>query len=375
MVNFKKLVAILCSATMVLGAPITAFATEPTTTPGTGNIVAYSIDTVTVPTEMKVSFNPQGWTIYYDDTDDTGTTKQIVSLNYAVSSMATMDRKFTVSFTASGTPGDTGSPVVFVNSADEVAPKTESNPNGAELGEFKVYLAVAGATDKVTESRDGTAFEISSGAANITGALLADVTMTPATDGLEAFVANTDGAESSIAFKLGKATYELKDDAHPSFDTTQTDFAGMVQPATLGDIVGFTFTGAMNSNADWTKANLSAISIEPEYEFEDVDGTEEEVASAGYNQITTVPTEDTYKMVIKNGTCTYRFATAPTGTITALTVDGKNMLAAVTAGNVSYANGTLTFNATATTNMSLATGSHTVKVTIGNTAKTLTVGN
>lgn len=288
MVNFKKLVAILCSATMVIGASVTAFAADPpspSSQPGTGNIVAYSIDTVTVPTTLKVSFNPQGWTIYRDDDDADGTTDQIVSLNYAVSSMATMNRKFTVSFEASGTPGSEGDPVVFVDSAEKAAPKTADNPDGAEFGELKLYLATAGGQALVTESRDGTAFAVTDGETNITADLLADVTLAAATGGNQVFVAGEDKAESEIAFSLGKATYELKDDAHPSFDTTQDDFKEMVQPATLGEIVGFTFTGAMNTNADWTKANLSAIAITPTYEFDDADGTEEAITGGAKNQI------------------------------------------------------------------------------------------
>jgi hypothetical protein len=288
MVNFKKLVAILCSATMVIGASVTAFAADPpapSSQPGTGNIVAYSIDTVTVPTTLKVSFNPQGWTIYKDANDTTGTTAQIVSLNYAVSSMATMNRKFTVSFEASGTPGSTGDPVVFVDSADKAAPKTDDNPDGAEFGELKLYLATAGGQALVTESRDGTAFAVTDGVANITTDLLADVTLTPATGGNQVFVAGEDKAESEIAFKLGKAEYQLKADAHPSFDTTQEAFKTMVEPKKLGEIVGFTFTGAMNTNADWTKANLSAIAITPTYEFDDADGTEEDITGGGKNQI------------------------------------------------------------------------------------------
>jgi len=288
MSNFKKVMAVLCSATMIFGSTVTAFATDPepaTIAAGTGNIIAYSVDTVTVPTAVKISFNPNKWKVYLDADDATGTSNQIVSLNYGVSSMATMDRKITVSFEAAATGSGTGSPVVFVDSAAKAAPKTDENPDGAEFGEYKLYLAVAGGAAKITAARDETAFAIADGVSNVAAGKLADVTMTAATGGAQAFVKGETKTETAIAFKLGKATYELKSDAHPTFETTQAQFAAMVQPKTLGDIVGFTFTGAMNEDADWTKANLKAIAITPTYELADADTTEVEITDGGYNQI------------------------------------------------------------------------------------------
>jgi len=288
MVNFKKAVAILCSATMIVAAPITAFAADdPVIAAGTGNIVAYSATTVTVPTEIQVSFNPQKWPIYLDAEDTTGTKAQIVSLNYAVSSMATMDRKITVEFEASatGTAATGKKAVEFVDSASKAAPKTDQNPDGAGHDELKIYLAVAGGKDKVTKSRDNTTFAITDGNSNVTDELLADVTMEAATGGVQAFTTGASKTETSIAFKLGKGEYALKSDAHPSFGTTQTDFAAMVEPKELGDIVGFTFTGAMNEDADWTKADLTAIAITPTYTIEEANGEETAVTGGGYNQI------------------------------------------------------------------------------------------
>jgi len=334
MVNFKKIVAVLCSATMIVATPITAFAegdTPPTIAAGTGNIVAYSATTVTVPTAVKVSFNPQGWKVYLDANDTTGTTDQIVSLNYAISSMATMDRKIAVSFeaNATGTPATGKKAVEFVDTAAEAAPKTEQNPDGAAHDELKVYLAVAGGSAKVTTARDAssTAFGITDGVSNVTGALLADVVMTAATGGAQAFKTGETKTESAIAFTLGKGVYELKSDAHPSFDTTQAQFAAMVQPKTLGDIVGFTFTGAMNTDADWTKADLTAISITPTYEIDEADGTETAVTGGGYNQIIAgeVPATETtaaYDATAKQYKLTLPTAAASVEDITNLKVNG-----------------------------------------------------
>lgn len=285
MVNFKKFVAVLCSATMVAATPLTAFASDPSSTAADGNIIAFSAETVTVPTSIKVSFNPQEWDFKYDASSE-AVNDQIVSLNYGISSMATMDKKVNIEFEASGTEADGKDPIVFVDTAAKASAKSDTNTDGAEVGEFKMYLAVAGGGAAIAKSRDNTAFAVANGASNVTAALLADVAMTAEDGGAQAFAAGGDGlASTSIAFTLGAAEYALKSGSTPMFDTTQTAFAAMVEAKELGDIVGFTFIGAMNKNADWTKANLSAITITPTYEFEDATGEETAVTGGAYNQI------------------------------------------------------------------------------------------
>lgn len=300
MVNFKKVVAILCSATMIVAAPITAFAadTDPaTSTAGDGNIVAYSFETLTVPTAVKVSFNPQGWDFTIRGTGDSAVKShsQIVSLNYGISSMATMNRKVTVSFAAEGTAGDDGGDVIFVDSEEQATAKSAENADGAEFGEYKLYLAVAPAAAAVTkgykaDDASEVAFTVDSEhKSTVTSALLSDVNMTAAEGGLQAFMPGDNDGNTSIAYKLDKAVYELQDGAVLDFATTSADMASKVQPKTLGSIVGFTFVGAMNTNADWTKAKLSAIKITPTYEVDDADGTETAYENGGFNQITTEP--------------------------------------------------------------------------------------
>jgi hypothetical protein len=303
MVNFKKIVAVLCSATMIVAAPITAFAEDPaptdpaSTTTGAGNIVAYSFETLTVPTAVKVSFNPQGWdfTLRGEGDDAVTSDSQIVSLNYGISSMATMNRKVTVSFAAEGTASSGEGEVVFVDSAEKATAKTAENTDGAGFGEYKLYLAVAPSTAAVTkgykaDDASEVAFEVDENhASTVTAALLSDVDMTAKATAAQTFMPGEDDANASIGYKLNKATYELTDDAVIDFTTTSADMADLVQPATLGSIVGFTFVGAMNTNCDWTKAKLSAIKITPTYEVEDADGEETDYEDGGYNQITTEP--------------------------------------------------------------------------------------
>ena len=301
MYNFKKFMAIACSATMLVSTPLTAFATEPTTTAGTGTIYAYSVDTVTVPTSVKIAFNPMGLEF------DTGATEkvddQIVSLNYGVASSSTNDRAVTVKFKAAATNGTEGEDIVFVDDIKKAqAYAASTNEAGAKKGEYKVYLAVAASTAAPTGA-DGTAFSKD----NVPDADdLANVAMTAASEGLSAF---EDGENAEIAYLLTKATYGLKAGENPSFDTTMDDFKGMMELKTLGGVVGFTFTGAMNPDADWTKAKASAVVITPTYKIEDATGEEELLDDeGGYQQIkagvsytaTTATYDEAYKVYAVN---------------------------------------------------------------------------
>lgn len=61
--NFKKYLAAVCSLTLIVGSTMTASATEIAGSAGTGNILSYSVETVIVPTSIKIALNPQGYTI------------------------------------------------------------------------------------------------------------------------------------------------------------------------------------------------------------------------------------------------------------------------------------------------------------------------
>lgn len=61
--NIKKLTAVALSGAMILGSTVTAFAANPTSDAGTGNILSYSVESVIVPTSIKIALNPQGYTI------------------------------------------------------------------------------------------------------------------------------------------------------------------------------------------------------------------------------------------------------------------------------------------------------------------------
>lgn len=271
MKKLNKVIAVLCSATMILGSTMTAFAADPDTAAGDGNILVFSVETVTLPTSINVAFNPNGYTV----TKKAGvtTTDQIVSLNYGIASTANKDRKVTVSFKATGVAGTGTEEVVFVDAIEKAQAKTTDNADGADYGEYKMYLA---AVASAAAPKDGeSAFTVSEGASTATAAKLADVSFTAAEEGEVAFAS---GKDANIAYKLDHATYEQKtgDDGKIDFETTQAQMAGKFSLKSLGEngVVGFTFKGAMNPNADWTKAKITALKIQPEYEIEDIDGTE-----------------------------------------------------------------------------------------------------
>ncbi len=273
--RFNKLIAILCSATMVLGSSVTAFATAPTSTGGTGTVLAYDYDTIVVPTAIKVTFNPQGLPIKIGEANEAAvtTTDKVVSLNYGIASKASLDKKVVVKFAANFVKSGEDDPeITFVDAEAKAQPKTTDNANGATSEEYKVYLYVAPAAAAPTTSADA-AFAVSgdqgSKTDNATAANLSDVKMNAATAGLSTFATAASSPKNSayanMGFKLGKATYGLKADGSIDFDTTQSDLDSKLEMTTLGGVTGFTIKGMMNENADWTKANISAINITPVY--------------------------------------------------------------------------------------------------------------
>jgi hypothetical protein len=409
MKRFNKTIAVLCSATMILGSSLTAFAEAPTSTGGTGNMLAYDYDTIVVPTAIKVTFNPQGLavktgeTTSNDVTTPVTTTAQVVSLNYGIASKASTDKKVVVKFAANFVQsGEEESDVEFVSTAEAATATAAANDGGAAADEHKIYLYVAPAKEAPTTK--AAAFAVSGEAGsktdNATAENLADVTMTAATAGLAVFakasgqdVTPKNDAYANIGFKLTKAEYSLKTAGSVDFDTTQSELASKMEMSTLGQVTGFTIKGNMNNNADWTKANISAINITPIYTVAAA-GTESAVSdtvgvitlaaatdtaepdkptSSSSGGSSSTPTDD-YKMVKANGAYSYTFVSAPTGELTAVEIDGTSRPAAIGA-RITYSNGVFTIDSTFTTNFNLGTGDHTVKATIGGNVYNLTITN
>lgn len=164
--------------------PVLASSTAPTTTGGTANILDYKVETVVVPTTLKIVLNPKGYdittkyvkatafdadTVYYEKKADGSYAKMnpqptvfaagtdyytavtaddpVVSLNYGIANKSTGAKNVKVDFAATYTAVDGKKAITFVDSAAKAqAYNASTNAEGAKSGEHKMYLAVASAT-------------------------------------------------------------------------------------------------------------------------------------------------------------------------------------------------------------------------------------
>lgn len=382
--SLKKFIAVACSAAVIASSGVTAFAEAPSSTAGAGNVLAYSLESVVVPSAIKVALNPQGLSVTTKGSGDTATksTAQIVSFNYGIANLSTADKDVKVSFKVTGTPDATKTPITFVDTA---AAATYGTTDGAAKdGELKMYLAIVGSTAAPTTSEaTPAAFAVTAkdGANehNATAANLADVTMTAASGGQAVFAKGSDYANAEVAFKLGKTTYAVTDGQVVDWDTTQAELAGKMEPTTLGDVTGFTITGAMNTGADWTKADVSTLTFTPVYEVTDVTGSEEEVTGGGHKQIAVAAASPTVttrnlELVTATGNLRYIFDPAVEGTLTAVTVNDTARPGAITAGNILYnaESGYFIITAASVEAFGLTQGNTTVVATIGGEEYTFT---
>jgi hypothetical protein len=260
---------------------------------------------------------------------------QVVSLNYGIANKSTEAKvvKVDIKATYADTTNGSAARIQFVNTANEAAPKTQDNGSGALRDEFKMYLEIASASATPTAA---TTFDLASGHVNgtkyytrsesgssgnyvyekaspqpgandfsgdtlyfktthtigkyVTSKDLGDVDMTLATDGRQtfAFDADTSGSKASVGYTLDVADYQLKDGAHLDFETVQDDMKDKLEMKTLGGVTAFTITGAVNKDADWSKAPAKFISITPIYTIENANGEETKV-SGTLNQIVLGP--------------------------------------------------------------------------------------
>ncbi len=337
MKSFKKVLAVATSTLVLASTTVTAFADGPTSSEGTANILAYSLESVVVPTSLSVALNPQGYTVTTraadGDTAAVTTTDQIVSINYGIANLSTAAKNVTVDFAVTGTAAENKTAITFVDSEEKAeAYDASTNANGAKAGELKMYLAVAAASAQPTTSA-GADFAVTASTTNgqanthnVTAANLTDCTMTVATSGFQAFAAgSSDYADSSIRFSLDEAEYSIIQGSTVDFSTTQTGLKELVQVKELGAVTGFTFTGKMNSNADWTTADVSALKFTPTYTIEDADGTE--TASGGYKQIEAAATSRVSASTISttSNPVTLTLPDGVTVTSLVLALDGSNV--------------------------------------------------
>lgn len=338
----KKIFAGAMSATLVMGMSLTAAAGSPTPAPTatptvTAPIYSFDVENVVVPTTFVVAFNPDELTVKTGTS--TTSTAQVLSKNYGILNKSTKGKIVTITLTVEDkNTGD--NKVTFVAS--------DSDATGAEAGEYAIHLAAVPAdnTEVKVGATPGSADKDTDGDA------LADVSMTAAAD--EKAVTMKAG-ENKIAFKLDKAIYTAKaSDAltlggTPSNTSNPNDVSGNFEltgvAANGKGITGFTFKGAINKNADWTKLT-AGIEISAVYSFANAKSTDTIIEGTGAM----------VNAVVASVAPTF---TPATGKITYTTGSGNDGLASITKieaswGGVFYdvtnqltddSNGNLTINA------------------------------
>lgn len=281
-------------------------------------------------------------------------TDQIVSLNYGLANKSTEAMDVSIDIKADYTAVSNNEAIEFVDSSDKTAAYDEtSNPDGAKKGEYKMFVAVASAkapadtsvpvtadtyakasayaanttyytktvannvttfAEAASQPADAAAFKANGPfyvktttiGPEILSSQLSDVGFAGGKDATEAnyavFAADDSvKAKASVAYLLGKATYSVKDDEIIDFDTTQAQLAEKIELSAIGGVAGFTFTGSLNADADWTQADASAIKFTPIYTWTESEGEEEAITGA-YNQIKTEPANAAPSIATTSGT-------------------------------------------------------------------------
>ncbi len=225
-------------------------------------IYNYDIVNVAAPARFAVALNPYGLPVQMGNGEVC--TNQVVSRNYGIVNKSSTDRIVTVTLLVEDLNEDK---ISFVDSAEEV--------KMADEDEYAVYLAA------VPADSGGIRIGGESADKDTMADALSDVSMTGA-DGQA--VALHDG-ENQIAFKLSKAVYGfedgegiLLDDAGSGEEEEQLVLSDLA-PGEAG-ATGFTFDGAMNQKADWSRL-LKGIRITAVYAYEAVDGDEKVVDGTG----------------------------------------------------------------------------------------------
>lgn len=216
------------------------------------------------------------------------------------------------------------------------------------------------------------------------------------------FAALDEEATATAYYVLGAATattttYQGEDTDIDTL-TGSHNYYQYVSPEVTYAEQAFALTATANKNYDWDayiEAVLAAEITKPEikvvYDFVQVEEFDDDDADTGKTYADEEGTvyvtetsdgwaslgsvEDTFKMKLKDSGYRYSFVEKPAGSLTAITVDGTARNGAVTAGNITYANGVLTINEAATNGFGLTTGDHKIVATIGGKAYTLTIDN
>lgn len=264
--KMRKVLALSLSAAMTMGMALPVMAADPPAV--TAPIYSFETINVVVPTTYKVAFNPEGLTVKVGSGASDTSTAQILSKNYGILNKSNKDMLCTVALKVEDkNTGD--NKVTFVDSAADAT-------TNAKDGEYKIYLsAVPADATEVKVGNTPTAADKDTAAA-----ALDEVSMTGATTQAVALKAG----DNKLAFKLDKAEYEPTGSGVELGSTNTNNVASSYQikaVATGGKgITAFTFSGSMNTNADWTKLT-NGIEITPVYTSKVAASTDTVISGTG----------------------------------------------------------------------------------------------
>lgn len=338
MKNLKKFVALVLAGTMVIGSTTMVFAEDPApaSADGTGtyegNKMEYPTLSLTLPTITAGTYNyvadPNGNlaavkdnslgndaklqsnTGIYFKTDSESKTYTETSADYKVLNANAQD----IVVTASVKVKTAGAASVLYSedsnfSADTVKDKTA------------IYLAIQNkAKTKIAALKDAT-----------------------------------NPAEVQLVIKGKKDNYEPKYNSEATGNKYSYALKSGVSAtdADKWNAGTFNLTGALNKNVVWNSTSSAAITfptVTVTYKYEAVP-VMTGAAATGYE---------------------YTWATAPTGTLQAIAIDGVDRPGVLSGGKVTYTTGKLAIDPAPVANFGLATGNHTIVVKIGANADSAT---
>lgn len=220
-------------------------------------IYNYDIVNVVVPTSYAVALNPYELPIRVNET--TVSTNQVVARNYGIINKSTLDKIVTVTIMVED---QNGGKITFVDSKEAVL--------NADKDTYAVYFTAVPADDSGIKTGSGNV-DVNK---DTTGAELSDVSMTSAENSA---VVLKEG-KNQIAFKLSKAVYQYEEGREIEMDTAQEkDVREQMELTSLATdgtgVTAFTFKGAMNQRADWSKLT-NGIKVSVVYSYETAAGNE-----------------------------------------------------------------------------------------------------
>ncbi len=263
-VKMKRVLAAAMSTAMIMSMPMAALAADLGTTPvatpvptsSSADVEApiYSFDKidVVVPTALVVAFNPDKLGVDVGGTDLS--TDQVLSKSFGILNKSNKDKIVTVTLKVEDL---NDGQITFVGK-DDIDDATK-----VKEGDYAIYLAAVPADTTQVKVGDGT----QDADAATDQAAMGNVTMTGASTEAQTLAVGNN----TMAFVLKKATYEPSSTGGIVLGTSTGNAVGSNMELKSVDkekgITAFTFTGALNEKADWSKLT-KAIKITAVYNFE-----------------------------------------------------------------------------------------------------------